>query len=154
MQSVLFPRHSSGLSMRECGAQGLLAVTLCAPFHNLPPRWVHPPHLALSPLCPGCLSPPLLPVWTNVSSLSPWSSDFRVVQFSVSSGCFFILNCSCPSFCCARRHRVSTYVSILVFPRLCHFLNPHGNQARQLVFFPLKKTTVPEQIISLGSHSE
>ena len=28
--------------------------------------------LAASPLRPGCLSPPLLPVWMNFSSLSPW----------------------------------------------------------------------------------
>ena len=67
---------------------------------------------AMSPLCPGCPSPPLLPVWMNVSSLSPWLSDFHTVRFSVSSGCFLFLNC-CPSFGCARRHSVSTYTSIL-----------------------------------------
>ena len=40
-------------------------------------------HLAASPLCPGCPSPSLLPVWMNVSSLSacfvglpPYSSIF------------------------------------------------------------------------------
>ena len=43
----------------------------------------------VSPVCPGCPSPPLLPVWMNVSSLSPWLSDFRTVRFSVSSGFFF-----------------------------------------------------------------
>ena len=69
-------------------------------------------HLAVSPLPPGCPSPPLLPVWKNVSSLSPWLSDFNAVRFSVSSGCFLFLNC-CPSFGCARRHSVSTYASIL-----------------------------------------
>ena len=62
---------------------------------------------------PGCLSPPLLPVWMNVSSLSPWFSDFYTVRFSVSSGCFLFLNCCCPSFGCARRHSMSTYTSIL-----------------------------------------
>ena len=46
------------------------------------------PCLAMSPLHPSCLSPPLLPVWMNVSSLSPWLSDFHTVWFSVSSGCF------------------------------------------------------------------
>ena len=61
---------------------------------------------------PSCPSPPLLQVWMNVSSLSPWLSDFHTVQFSVSSGCFFFLNCCCP-FGCARRHSVPTYVSIL-----------------------------------------
>ena len=60
----------------------------------------------------GCPAPPLLSVWMNVSSLSPWLSDFHTVQFSVSSGCFLFLNC-CPSFGCARRHSVSIYASIL-----------------------------------------
>ena len=68
--------------------------------------------LAESPLCPGCPSPPLLLVWINVSSLSPWLLDFHTVRFSVSSGCFSFLNC-CPSFGCVRRHSVSTYASIL-----------------------------------------
>ena len=69
-------------------------------------------HLAASPLGPSCLSLPLLPVWMNVSTLSPWLLDFRAVQFSVSSGCFLFLNCCCPSCGCARRCSVSTYISI------------------------------------------
>ena len=48
----------------------------------------------------------------NVSSLTPWLSDFHTVQFSVSSGCFLFLNC-CPPFGYARRHSVSTCTSIL-----------------------------------------
>ena len=47
--------------------------------------------LTAHPLCPSCLSPPLLPVWINVSSLTPWLSDFHTVWFSVSSGCFLLL---------------------------------------------------------------
>ena len=35
--------------------------------------------LAMSPLCPGSRSPPLLPVWMNVSSLTPWLLDFHKV---------------------------------------------------------------------------
>ena len=73
-----------------------------------------------SPLLPGCPSPPLLQVWMNVSSLSPWSSDFHTVGFSVSSGCFLLLNC-CPSFGCARRHSVSTYACILARSPDLHF---------------------------------
>ena len=42
--------------------------------------------LAMSPLYPGCLSPPLLSVWMNVSSLTPWLSDFHTVRVSGSSG--------------------------------------------------------------------
>ena len=37
---------------------------------------------------PSCLCLPLLPVWMNVSSLSPWLLEFHTVWFSVSSGCF------------------------------------------------------------------
>ena len=68
--------------------------------------------LAASPFRPGCPSPPLLLVWMNVSSLSPWLSDFHAVRFSVNSGCFLFLNCCCP-FGCVKRHSVSTYISIL-----------------------------------------
>ena len=41
-------------------------------------------HLATSTLHPGCPSPPILLVWINVSSLSPWLSDFHVFWYSVS----------------------------------------------------------------------
>ena len=77
---------------------------------------VHKPPPCLSSSLPHCLSPPLLPVWMNVSSLTPWLSDFHTGQFSGSSGYFF-----CPSFGCARRHNVSTYTSILAgSPNLHH----------------------------------
>ena len=51
-------------------------------------------HLA-SPVCqaPPChVSSPLLPVLMNISSLTPWLSDFHTVGFSGSSGCFLFLN--------------------------------------------------------------
>ena len=45
--------------------------------------------LAKHPLCPGCLSLPLLPVWMNVSSLipcpTPWLFNFLVVGLPYSS---------------------------------------------------------------------
>ena len=81
--------------------------------HNPPRLWIWP--CCQEPVCPCCRSPPLLPVWTNVSSLSLWLLDFRAVGFSVSSRCFLFLNC-CPSFGYARRRSVSTYASILAFP--------------------------------------
>ena len=90
------------------GPRGLLAAAWPAPFHSLPPCWVRQP-----PPCRGS-SPPLLPVWMNVSFLSPWLLDFHTVPFSVSYGCFLFLNCCCPFFGCARRCSVSTYASILV----------------------------------------
>ena len=40
----------------------------------------------------SCSSPSLPPVWMNVYSLTPWLSDFYIVRFSVSSGCFLFLN--------------------------------------------------------------
>ena len=40
--------------------------------------------LAVGPLCPGWPSPPLLLVWMNVSSLTPWLSHFHTVRFSGS----------------------------------------------------------------------
>ena len=58
---------------------------------NLLPHRVPQPSPCLESSLPGCLSPPLLPVWMNVSSLSPWLSDFHIVQFSISSGGVFLL---------------------------------------------------------------
>ena len=49
-------------------------------------------HLATCPLHPSFLSLPLLLVWMNVSSLTPWLLDFHTVRFSGSSGCFLFLN--------------------------------------------------------------
>ena len=92
---------------------GLLAAAWRAPstIHHLAGSTSC--HVAASPLCSSCPSPPLLPVWVNVSSLSPWLLDFHTVRFSVSSGCFLkFLNCCCP-FGCGRRYSVSTYASIL-----------------------------------------
>ena len=69
------------------GPQGLPATTLWglpaaawpAPFHNPPPPWVHQPPPCLESSLPRLPSLPLLPVWMNVSSLSPWLSDFHAV---------------------------------------------------------------------------
>ena len=101
------------LSMHECGTAVSASCRTAFPvrsFHNLPPPWVCQQR---SPLHPSCPSPPLLLVWINVSSLSPWLLDFHAVRFSVSSGCFLFLNCCCPPFGCARRRSVSPYASIL-----------------------------------------
>ena len=79
--------------------------------------------LAMSPLRPDCPSLPLLQIWMNVSSLSPWLLDFHTVRFSGSSGCFLFLNC--PSFGCAGKHSVSTYTSILAGSQsIASFNNP------------------------------
>ena len=70
-----FPVFPPGSSACQCR-------TACSASH----------HFAASPLCPSCLSPPLLPVWVNVSSLTPRLLDFHTVRFSGSSGCFLFLN--------------------------------------------------------------
>ena len=108
---VLFPRagalglcslfHSPfdppGLSARECGiCQPLLAPPAAHSMASLgPPATALPWRESSIPCCPSL---PLLPVWMNVSSLTPWLSDLHTVRFSVSSGCFLFLNCCCPFF--------------------------------------------------------
>ena len=61
----------SGLSVHECGAagsaSGQTACPLCPTLHQSLSR-----HGNVSPLDPGCPSPPLLPVWMNVYFLFPW----------------------------------------------------------------------------------
>ena len=55
------------------------AAALPIPFHNLPPPWVcqlPPCHESFLPSCPSL---PLLLVWMNFSSLTPWLSDFHTV---------------------------------------------------------------------------
>ena len=56
----------------------------------LPTAASHTHHLAGCPLHPSCASPLLPQVWVNVPSLTLWLSDFHTVQFSGSSGCFFL----------------------------------------------------------------
>ena len=92
---------------------GLPAAAVSTLLHNLSPHWVHQPLPCRKASSPGCPSLPLLLVWMNVSSLSPWLWDFHTVRFSVSSGCILFLNCCHPSFGCAGTHSVPTYTSIL-----------------------------------------
>ena len=89
---ALFP-HTGTLGCMVCHLVHQLlphrpAAALPALLHNMPLLWVHQPPPCLESSLPSCPSLPLLPVWMNVSSLSPWLSDFHTVQFSVSSGCF------------------------------------------------------------------
>ena len=54
------------------------------------PSASHP--LTTHSLCPGCPSPPLLPVWVTVSAITLWLLDFHTFWFSGSSGYFLFLN--------------------------------------------------------------
>ena len=59
-RSVLLPSCSSQFIIWKCGTSPSTS-------------------LAVSPLHPSCPSLPLLLVWMNVSSLTPWLSDFHTV---------------------------------------------------------------------------
>ena len=65
-------------------------VGLSHPPDAVLPMWSSSCHLAARPLHPSFQSPTLLPVWKNVSSLTPWLLDFHTILFSGSSGCFFV----------------------------------------------------------------
>ena len=96
--SVLLPLRSSwficvqtwGLGVCQPPPCGELAAAWLAPFHNLPPRWVH----QLPPCRKSSLHwlpvSALLLVWMNVSSLSPWWSIFHTVQFFCQFWLFFV----------------------------------------------------------------
>ena len=94
---ALFP-WAGTLGCEVCLAPHLfLLVYLRA--NMAPPACQLPPCLPWSPATalPSVLSTltarlPLLPVWMNVSSLTPWLLDFRTVQFSSSSSYFLFLN--------------------------------------------------------------
>ena len=85
------PAIPPGLSMCECGAAGSASCRIACPVHSTI-RHISGSHsqVVTSSLHPSCPSPPLLLVWINVSSLSPWLSDFRVVQFFCQFWLFFI----------------------------------------------------------------
>ena len=77
--SAAVPPH---LSARECGT-----------------AWSTSHHLATNPLCLSCPSLSLLPVWMNVSYLTPRLSEFFTVWCFGSCGCFlFLIFFFCPSF--------------------------------------------------------
>ena len=86
---VLEPWFARSISLPSCSSQFICTQMWDYPVHQPLPA------LVLQPLCilsTGCLSPPLLLVWMNVSSLTPWLSVFHTVQFSVSSGVFLFFN--------------------------------------------------------------
>ena len=117
------PAVPSSLSVLECGVAGSAISRTACPICSTVRQVSESGCVNVSPVCPSCPSPPLLPVWMNVSSLSPWLSDFCAVQFSVSSGCFSFLNFCGPSFDCGRRHSVSPYASILAGSLITCFSN-------------------------------
>ena len=69
---------------------GTLGCKVCLAPQLFLPVYLHSALLGV--LSAWLSSPPLLLVWTSVSSLTPWLLDFHAVRFSVSSGCFLFLN--------------------------------------------------------------
>ena len=81
---VLEPWVAWSVLLPSCSSWFICMQMWDCPLYQLPTR-----RASSLPYCP---SPPLLPVWVSVSSLTPWLSDFHTVQFSGSSGCFLFLN--------------------------------------------------------------
>ena len=79
---VLEPWVAWSVSLPSCSSWFFCSRMWDCPVRSLPPCCASSP--------PNCLSLPLLPVWVNVSSLTPWLLDFHTVQYSVSSGGFFV----------------------------------------------------------------
>ena len=89
---ALEPWVAWSVSLPSCSYLFIRMQMWDCPLHQplpIPVLW-WPPCCESSP--PGCPSPPLLPLWMNVSSLTPWLSDFHTVRFSGSSGCLLFLN--------------------------------------------------------------
>ena len=75
---------AQSVSLPSCSSRFICMRMWDRSVRDLPPRPESSP--------PGCPSRPLLLVWTNVYSLTPWLSNFHMVWFSVSSGGFLFLN--------------------------------------------------------------
>ena len=67
-------------SLPSCSSQFICTRMWDRPDHQPQAHLVHQLPLCWESSLPGCLSPPLLLVWMNVSS-TPWSSDFHTVWF-------------------------------------------------------------------------
>ena len=75
-------RRLPGLSVCECGASGSASgQTACPVCPTLHQSLSGSCQGNASPLCPGCPSLPLLPVWVNVSFLSTWCQTSLLFDF-------------------------------------------------------------------------
>ena len=92
--------------------------------------WSSSCHLASRHLWPSCPSLPLLPIWVNVSSLTPWLSDFHTVWYSVGSGYVLFLNLLLSFWLCGEAKCIylwlhlswkSLFINYLLKYIYCHF---------------------------------
>ena len=89
-RSAWLPHCSSPLSVCECGAAGSASWSLACPVPQSTTS-LGPPAPALWWVLSTRLPVSAPPTHLDVSSLSPWLSDFHTVRFPVSSGCFLFL---------------------------------------------------------------
>ena len=91
---ALEPWVAWSVSLPSCSSQLVCTkmwdIRVQQPPPRLPQSITH--SLAACPHRPGCPSLPLLLVWVNVSSLTPWLSDFHTIGFSGRCGYFLFLN--------------------------------------------------------------
>ena len=86
------PHWNPGLHGLSCS----LIVPPALSAHKCGTTWSSNCCLAMCPLCPSCLSPSLLPVWMNVSSLTPCWTLYSSIFWQF---CFFLfLNLLLSSF--------------------------------------------------------
>ena len=113
---------AQSVSLLSCSFQFIHMQMWDCPLHqlqcHLPQSTSH--CFAVSPLHLGCLSLSLLPVWMNVSSLTPWLLDFHTFRFPVSSGCF--LNLLLPFFWLCEEAQCIYLCLLLARSPRCEFL--------------------------------
>ena len=102
------------ISLPTCSSQFICTQMWDCPVSQLLPclPWSPSCCLAASPLPSSCPSLPLLQVWMNVSSLTPWLSDFHTVRFSGSSGYFLFLNLLCFFWLCEEAKCIYLYLHL------------------------------------------
>ena len=137
----------------------------CPPAATLPTcssSWCLTTHL----LYPSWPSPPLLPVWMNASSLTPWLSDFHTIWFSVSSGYFLFLSLLsffwlCKEakciYLCLHLGQKYPFVKFLLHQEFCTGLRPRWHPQRGLLLVILLENQVEitrekKQEENLGDH--
>ena len=76
---ALEPWVSRSISLPSCSSQFICTQMWDCPVHKPPPHWLCQSLPCLPQSSSRCPSLPLLLVWMNVSSTTPWLSDFHTV---------------------------------------------------------------------------
>ena len=125
------------------GLHGLSGSPVVPPglsAHKCGTAWSSSCHLAACLLHPNCQSPPLLPVWMNVSSSIPWFLDFHIVWFSGSYGYFLFLPLLLSSFwLCEEAKCIYLYLHIVQKSLDLNFINPINTYIKITVYIICEK---------------